>query len=146
MPSERRSTLRPRVVTRADAAADPGLKEDTYFQKVVRYIPGEVAVAYTTASGLVIAATGIPTMLVLWIVIAGIGVLSIPWLYCATRVPGKRAPFYQICVGVVAYCCWVFALHGNLLFPGWYNPLYGALVLIFFTLAVPLIELIFMRR
>ncbi len=146
MPTERRSTLRPRVVNKADVAADSALKEDNYVQKVVRYIPGEVAAAYMTASGLVIAATGIPTMLILWIVIAAVGVVSVPWLYLATRVAGKRAPIYQIAVGVVAYCCWVFALHGSLLFPGWYHGLYGALILIFFTLAAPLIERVFVRR
>lgn len=139
MPDIPRTTLRSRVVNAADVAANPNLKEDNYIQKVVRYIPGEIVAAYTTASGLVLSAQGIPTVTVLWIVIVVLGVLTPLWLKYATAIPGKSAAVFQIVVGTIAYLVWVFALAGGTLF-AWYNPLYGSLLLLFFTLATPVAE------
>jgi hypothetical protein len=137
-------TFRPRVVSASDASADPALKEDNYIQKVVRYIPGEIVAVYTTASGLVLSAQGVPTVTVLWIVAGVLLVLTPFWLYYATALPGKPAPWFQVASGTLAYLVWVFALAGGTLFP-WYHPLYGSLLLLFYTLAVPLAEKAFTR-
>jgi hypothetical protein len=141
-----RVTVRPRVVTAADAKKDPTLKEDDFIQKVVRYIPGEIVGAYTTASGLVLGASGtIPKVTVLWIVIVVLGVLTPLWLKYATDIPGKSAATFQIVAGTVAYLVWVFAMSGGTLFPTWYDALYGSLLLLFFTLATPIAEKMFVK-
>jgi hypothetical protein len=137
-------TLRSRVVNAADAADNPALKEDNYVQKVVRYIPGEIVAVYTTAYGLVLSTQGIPTVTILWIVIGVLAVLTPFWLYYATAIPGRKPPVFQIVTGTLAYLVWVFALAGATLFP-WYNPLYGSLLLLLFTLVAPIAEKAFVR-
>ncbi len=136
----RHVTLRPRIVTAKDAKADPNVLEDPYFAKVTRYIPSEIVAAYVAASGIVLGSTGVSKLTWLWIVIAVLGVLTPVWLYFATKVEGKPPAVFQIVTGTVAYLVWVFALSGGVLFPAWYNPVYGGLLLILFTLVVPLIE------
>ena len=134
-----RSSFRPRVIGAREVGADPALKEDNYIQKVVGYIPGEIVAVYTTASGLALSAEGVPTVLVLWIVAGVLLVLTPLWLYYATAVPGRSASWFQVVAGTLAYVCWVFALSGGTLF-AWYHPLYGSLLLLFYTLAAPLAE------
>lgn len=136
----RRVTLRPRVVTAKDARADPNVLEDPYLAKVSRYIPSEIVAAYIAASGIVLGSIGISKLTWLWIVIAVLGILTPIWLYFATKVEGKPPAVFQIITGTIAYLVWVFALSGGDLFPGWYNSVYGGLLLILFTLVVPLIE------
>ena len=144
MPDVTSFTLRSRVVNAADVAENPKLKEDNYVQKVVRYIPGEIVAVYTTASGLVLSAQGVPTVTVLWIVIAVLAALTPFWLYYATKIPGRKVPVFQIAVGTLAYLLWVFALAGGTLFP-WYNPLYGSLLPLLLTLVTPIAEKAFVR-
>jgi len=138
--SVRRVTLRPRVVTAKDAKADPNLLEDPYFAKVSRYIPSEIVAAYMAASGIVLGSEGVSKLTWLWIVIAVLGILTPIWLYFATKVEGKPPAIFQIIVGTAAYLVWVFAISGGDLFPTWYNTVYGGLLLILFTLIIPLIE------
>lgn len=142
----RRVTLRPRVVTAADTRADSALAEDSYLGKVARYIPSEIVAAYLAASGIVMGASGdIPKLTWLWVVIAVLGVLTPIWMIFATNVPGKPKAVFQIVVATVAYLVWVFAISGADLFPAWYNSIYGGLLLILFTLVVPLVEKIFIK-
>lgn len=136
----RRMTLRPRVVTARDVRADSSLEEDSYLAKVSRYIPSEIVAAYLAASGIVLGAQGIPQLNWLWIVIAVLGILTPVWMYFATKVEGKPPAVFQIVAGTVAYLVWAFAISGGDLFPTWYNSVYGGLLLIFFTLVVPIIE------
>ena len=143
--ADRRVTLRPRVVTASDAKQDKRLAEDSYLAKVTRYIPAEIVFAYTAASEIVLGAQGIPQLTFLWIVIAVLFVLTPLWLLFATQVPEKPKAVFQAVVGTVAFLVWVFALSGAVLFPAWYNPVYGGLLLILFTLVVPLIEKIFVK-
>ncbi len=143
--SNRRVTLRPRVMNAQDVRIDPGQAEDTYLGKVSRYIPAEIVAAYVAASSIVLGGTDIPQATLLWIVVAVLGVLTPLWLLYATEVPGKSKAVFQAVVGTIAYLLWVFAVSGAVLFPGWYNPVYGGLLLILFTLVVPLIEKIFVK-
>jgi MFS superfamily sulfate permease-like transporter len=136
----RRVTLRPRVVTARDVRADASLEEDPYLGKVSRYIPSEIVAAYIAASGIVLGSEGMQKLTWLWIVIAVLGILTPVWLYFATKVEGKPPAVFQIVVGIAAYLVWVFALSGGDLFPNWYNATYGGLLLILFTLIVPIVE------
>jgi hypothetical protein len=141
----RRMTLRPRVVTARDARADSSLEEDPYLGKVSRYIPSEIVAAYLAASGIVLGAQGVPQLTWLWVVIGVLFILTPIWLFYATKVEGKPPAIFQIVTGTVAYLVWVFAISGGVLFPTWYNAIYGGLLLILFTLVVPLIEKIFVK-
>ena len=135
-------TLRSRVTTAADAKADPTTPEDSYLAKVVRYIPGEIVAAYLAAyNALKAAENGIPFDTVLWIVAIALGVVTPFWILYAAYIPGKSRPYFQAGAATAAFAVWVFAIpQGPFSSIGWYNPVYGFLVLIFATLIIPLVE------
>jgi hypothetical protein len=72
-------------------------------------------------------------------------VLTPIWTIYATNIPTKPKAVFQTVVATVAYLVWVFAISGGDLFPTWYNSVYSGLLLILFTLVVPLIEKIFIK-
>ena len=133
--------LRPRVYTSKDASLDPAVSEDTYFGKVVKYIPAEIVAAYVAASGALRSAAGqVPLEAWLWVVGAALLVLTPIWVLVAAAEPGRPRPTFQAGAATVAFACWVFALGGPFEFQVWYRPVYGTLVLIFVTLLIPLAE------
>jgi hypothetical protein len=133
--------LRPRVYTWKDASLDPAVTEDTYFGKVVKYIPAEIVAAYVAAAGALRSAQDqIPLETLLWLVGAALVVLSPIWVLIAAAEPGRPRPAFQAGAAAAAFACWVFALGGPFEFQSWYKPVYGTLVLIFATLIIPLVE------
>lgn len=143
--TEKRVTIRSRVVTAADVAADSSLNEDSYAAKVVRYIPGEVVAAYLALSGMVVAAQGIPTNIVLWVITAILFVITPFWILYAANVPGKPRPVFQAVSATLSFIIWVFALGGPFASQDWYHPVYGSILLVLATLLMPLLEKIFVR-
>ena len=138
--------LRPRVVTAQDAAADPSVSEDSFFAKVVKYIPAEIVAGYVAAEGaLEQAQDSVPLESLLWIVSGVLLVLTPIWTYFATQQPGKPGPVFQAVVAPIAFAAWVFALGGPFAFRAWYQPVYGTLIIILVTIAIPLAEKIFVR-
>ena len=139
------NTIRSRVVTSAEAAADPNMHEGSSAQKVVRYIPGEVVATYLAISGIVSTASGIPNAIVMWIVTGALVVLTPLWTLYATNIPGKPRPWFQAVASTVAFVVWAFTIAGQILFVSWYQPVYGSILLIFSTFAIPLFEKIFVK-
>lgn len=138
--------LRPRVRTAQDAACDASSGEDPYLTKVVKYIPAEVVAAYVAASrALEGARDQVPLETVLWVVAAVLLALTPLWMLVAAAEPGKPRPIFQAGAAAFAFACWVFALGGPFAFQAWYRPVYGTLVLILATLAIPLAERALLR-
>lgn len=133
---------RPRVHTRRDTRANPNTTEDDYLAKVVKYIPAEIVAAYVAASGVIESAKAtIPFRSIQWIVAAVLFVLAPAYILRFTSHPNLPPPIYQAAASAVAFACWVFALSdGPFTTFGWYAPLYGTLVLILFTILVPIGE------
>jgi len=133
--------LRPRVYTSKDASLDPAVSEDTYFGKVVKYIPAEIVAAYVAAAGALRSAEDqVPLEACLWVVAAALLVLTPIWVLVAAAEPGRPRPAFQAGAAALAFVCWVFALGGPFEFQTWYKPVYGTLVLIFVTLIIPIVE------
>ena len=139
------STIRSRVITSAEAAADSNMREGTYAQKVVRYIPGEVVATYLALSGIVMTATGIPTALIMWLVTGALIVLTPVWTLYATDIPGKPRPWFQAAASTVAFAVWALTIGGSILFASWYQPVYGSILLILCTFVIPLFEKVFVK-
>jgi len=136
-------TIRPRVVTAQEAASDPSKPEQSYLEKVTRYIPGEVVAAYLFISGLLSGAQNVPEPMIQYIVFAAFLVVTPLWTYAATRVPDKAVPWYQIIASIFGFASWVFALGGPFAHEGWYQPVYGSVLIVFVTLVMPLAERLF---
>ena len=113
---------------------------DTYFDKVVKYIPSDIVAAWVAVSGLVRAASGVPVGKVLLVCfVVGIA-LTAAWTWKQTSEKGQSTAVKQIAISTVAFCVWVFALGAPFDSFTWYNPLYSSLALIAYTLVVGLVE------
>lgn len=118
------------------AAGAPPL--DTYFDKVVKYIPSDIVAAWVAVTGLIKSATDVPAA-VLWICFLGGVLLTAAWTWKQTYVKDQPAT-KQIIVSTIAFGVWVFALGAPFDAMDWYRPLYASLLLIGYTLAVGLVE------
>lgn len=129
-----------RVQTVAFHAAGAAPAIDTYFDRVVKYIPGDIVAAWVTVSGLVKAAgNGVPQGKTLWLCFVVGVVLTAAWTWKQTSVTGLPAAAKQIAVSTIAFCVWAFALGAPFDTLSWYHPLYPSLLLIGYTLAVGLV-------
>lgn len=110
------------------------------------YIPGDIVAAYVAAAGaLEQARDTVPIELMLWIVSAGLLVLTPLWILVTPRPANGQPPLFQAAAGTVAFACWVFALGGPFAYQPRYQPVYGTLVLTFTTLVIPLAETAVMK-
>jgi len=129
------------VLPRAQAAAGaaPPVEIDSYFDKVVKYIPADVVAAWVAVTGLVSSARDVPRQAILWVAF-GIGlVLTALWTWKQAAAPGQRPPLTQAIISTGAFAVWVFSLGGPFQHvPG--QPVYGSLLLILYTLVVALID------
>ena len=129
-----------RIITRKLLAEGETLKLDNYYDKLLKYIPADVVAAWIVVNALITSASGIATAAFLWVAF-GIGViLTAVWTWKLTSQPGKATAWTQILISTGAFIVWVFALGGPFATLSFYKPLYGALLMILYTLVVPLIN------
>ncbi|MDB5653914.1 MAG: hypothetical protein JWQ94_1527 [Tardiphaga sp.] len=131
-----------RIVTTAYQGAGGGAS-DTYFDRIVKYIPSDIVAAWTAVSAAVDGASKagatIPTSTVLWICFL-FGVVITPfWVLKQTTALNAPPAKSQAAVGTVAFIVWVFALGGPFSSLSFYNGLYGTLAIVGFTLVSGLI-------
>jgi len=128
-----------RIVTQQFQAKGAGVELDTYFDRLIKYVPAEIIGAWVAVTGLI--ATEEETNAALGWIVFGIGVImTAAWIWKRTQVKDLPPAVAQIVISTLAFCVWVFALGGipfkNLAF---YKPLYGSLILILFSLVSALI-------
>ena len=117
-----------------------GADVDTYFDRVVKYIPADIIAAWTTASGLIKAASNVNQQLLVWITFT-IGLILTPlWILKQTHKEDLQPAKTQAAIGFFAFAVWVFTLGGPFANLPFYRPIYGSLVLILYTLLVGFIE------
>ena len=127
-----------RVVSVRRETAVAGGAPDTYFDKVVKYIPADVVAAWIAVSTMVKAATGVPTSTVMWICFAVGLAVTAAWTWKHTNEPGLPTAAKQIGISTVAFAVWVFALGAPFDSLDWYHALYASLLLVGYTLIVGL--------
>lgn len=123
----------------------PDSRTGSYFEKLIKYIPGELVAGYLALDGILREELmGDPVSIWLyWGIFAAILILT-PF-YVKFR-PSQQAQEESIrfhcCAATVAFAVWVFALGGPfaVTWPDIYRPVYGSLLLIITTLAIPVIE------
>lgn len=127
------------VTTRFEGVEGAGTSVDTYFDKVIKYIPADIVGAWVAVTGLISSDGGAPKPLLLWIAFGAGTVLTLLWTLKQTSVPKKKPAITQALVSTGSFIVWVFALGGPFATLGFYRPLYGSLLLIFYTLAIGLV-------
>jgi hypothetical protein len=131
-----------RIITEQLQANIPGTKIDTYFDKIIKYIPADIVGAWVTVTGLIDIDKGVnaPNQILLWIVFVVGTVLTAIWTLKQTSVKKKPPAITQTVISTGAFIVWVFALGGPFAKLEFYRPLYGSLLLILYTLIVALIN------
>lgn len=116
------------------AGAQPGL--DDYASKLLKYIPAEIVAGFVAIDGIIKSVTDVPAA-VGWIVFLVLLVLTPFYIWRVTTEADKSLAVAQIAVSTIAFFVWVFAVGGPFSSLGWYMPLYGAVLLVLYTLTVP---------
>lgn len=129
-----------RIITRQLQSRDTDQRIDTYSDKLLKNIPAEIVAAWVAASNFIHSTTDIPRNKILWIAfILGI-ILTIFWTKKQTDMKGLPSAWTQIIIATGSFIVWIFALGGPFASLDFYRPLYGSLLLILYTLVVPLIN------
>lgn len=124
-----------RIHTKAlQAAGQPSAPPDTYTDKIVKYIPSEIIAAWVAAAGAIKAAMGAPQETLLWAAFGFGVVITAVWRLRRTKLPVQAA------ISTGAFAVWVFALGGPFERLDWYNPVYGTLLLIAYTLITAVVN------
>ena len=112
---------------------------DTYFDKVVKYIPADIVGAWVAVTGLVTGTSGAPRQTILWVAFVVGLILTAWWTLRQAAAPGRRPAATQAIVSTGAFAVWVYALGGPFEHvPG--QKLYGSLLLILYTLVAALVD------
>jgi len=118
-----------------------GQEVDTFFDRVVKYIPSEIVSAWVAAKGLVESAATPSKLTILWICFALGVVLTVFLALKQTTVPEEPLAVRQTAIMTGAFVVWTVALgepFTNLL--GQPNQsLFGSLLLIFYTVLIALL-------
>jgi hypothetical protein len=127
----------------------PDSVESSYFEKLLLLIPADMVAGYLALDGILKQNLADITPIIYWAVF--IAMLALTPLYIWFR-PGENA-LKQVCSlryravsGTISFAVWVFALGGPFAVTFlWYKPVYGSLLLIVTTLALPVFEKIASR-
>jgi hypothetical protein len=114
---------------------------DSYFEKLVRYIPADILAAYVAIAG--ITESNNPPLWLSWGVFGVLLVLTPLYVcYVKTDPPGfVSSKMFHWVTACLAFSAWVFALGGPFALTfDWYKPYLGSVVLILTTLIIPVLE------
>ena len=116
---------------------------DDYMSRVLKHIPSEIVMVYITVDGVLrtsynpnVWAERQTLQMLLWIILGTLTVLTPFWLHRVMRV--KRPS--QLFISTLSVPVWLFALGGPFALQDWYQPAFGAIVLPFYTLIIPIIS------
>ncbi|WP_008310073.1 hypothetical protein [Leptolyngbya sp. PCC 6406] len=129
-----------RIVWTAYESSEPEAQVDGYFDRLLKYIPADVVGLWLTGSGLIRSqAADTSRVGLLWLLfIVGL-VFSFFWTRKQTRAAGQPTPWRQIGLSCLSFFVWVFAIGGPFAEYSLYEPLYGSLLLLIYTTAIPLL-------
>jgi hypothetical protein len=129
-----------RIIWSEYESTDSETKIDSYFDRLLKYIPSDVVGVWLAGSGLIRgqAEDGSRAGLLWLMFVVGV-VFSFLWTRQQTRVEGKPPAWRQIILSCLAFVVWVFAIGGPFAELSFYKPLYGSLLLLMFTSALPLL-------
>jgi hypothetical protein len=114
----------------------PTAKIDTYYDRLIKYIPADVVAGWITVKGLISTAVGVPEQKIYWICFV-VGVFfTFFWIFKNTKVENHKPAWTQITISTIAFTIWVVATGA----PFNLHPLYGSLLLLGYTIFVGWIE------
>lgn len=141
-----RTIIRPKARdTKTSFGAPSEEKKDEFLGKLAKYIPAEINAAYLFMSGIINSISSFPP-LVHWIVFVALAIIA-PFYFWYVALKEKENPDKaQIAISPFAFFIWVFAVGGPFTVYSWYNQAYGAILLGFATVLIPMIDFLITRR
>ena len=133
---QKRSSQRNTPTLEAISQHDVTQNVDQYSDKLVKYIPADVIAAWLAAKGMILTAAEVPTSTILWTSFSVGVVLTFFWTLRQTNIKGYKPAYTQSLIATAAFVIWVMAM-GQ---PFELSTLYSSLLLILFSLVVPLIN------
>lgn len=132
--------------------------EDSFFDKLIKYIPADIIAAYTAFRATILPDINDTSLEVLpyggeenyyyFMIAFYFGLVLTPFykLYMLKH-PALSPPYYQAIISMFAFAIWVFTFgdYFELVLGDLYSHKLSALLLIIFTLLTPLIEKIFSK-
>jgi hypothetical protein len=119
---------------------DDGTSKDSvdgYQDRLLKYIPADINAAWLALTGIIKSAASVPQTTVLWILFGILLVLTPIWVWKQTSESKKpNAAVTQIVISTGAFFVWVFALGDPFTSLSFYQPVYGSILLILYTLVV----------
>jgi hypothetical protein len=113
---------------------------DDYRDRLMKYIPADLVAIYLTLTGLLKMADPkrTPIQAVGWIIFGIVLAVSLPW----QRKVVKISKWNQVWIGTFAFVFWAISLGEpfTTAWSGWYQPLYGSMLLVLYTFLIPLFE------
>lgn len=129
----------------ADPTPSPREGADaSYFERLIKFIPGELVAAYLAVDGVLREAVLAAPLWTHWT--AFLALLILCPLYVIYRPTHseltEHSERFHAVASFVAFAVWVFALGGPFVhtWPDLYRPVFGSLLLIITTLALPVLE------
>jgi hypothetical protein len=116
---------------------------DSYLEKLLRYVPADIIAAYVALDGILRENSNGPLWLS-WAVFLTLLVLT-PFYVCYKKTEPSTgfhsSKMFHWLASTVAFAVWVFALGGPFAVTfSWYQPVYGSVLLILTSLAIPVFE------
>lgn len=123
----------------------PDERTSSYFEKLIKYIPGELIAAYIAIDGILreeLLSDPIAAWLYWGVFVFLLFLTPLYVKYRPTKEAEQQSIRYHCCAATVAFAVWVFALGGPfaVTWPDVYRPVYGSLLLILTTLTIPILE------
>jgi len=123
--------------TRLHAAAAPSI--DGYFDRVLKYIPGEVVAGWVTITGIIAASSTGDSAVLLWVLFGVFLLLTAGYTWKLTNVAGQPPAIKQIVIATIAFVVWALALGGPFATISGYSTVWGSVALIVYTLAMGIV-------
>lgn len=128
------------VSSELQAAATGSAGVDTYFDRLLKYIPADVVAAWLFVTAAIDSASDVPATTLQWIAFVFLLAFTPLWTLRQTRVTGRPPAVVQSLIALGSFAVWVFALGGPFTGFDWYRALYGSLLLVAFTLVIALVS------
>ena len=123
--------------TKLPSASTVETGSDKYIDRLFKYIPAELVAGYIFVLGVMTRLQGQAEAVVFqWIIFIIFCVLTPLYLWKIQKVKKLQ----QHIISLLSFAVWVFALGGPFTLYGWYNPVYGEILLPVFTLTIAIWE------
>ncbi|BAZ39552.1 hypothetical protein NIES4101_55060 [Calothrix sp. NIES-4101] len=130
-----------RIIETQLQAAKTSVTVDNYFQKIMKYIPSEIIGGWIAIQGIAKNITTQNTTF-LWVILVFLTILTFFYINNQTSEANKPPAIKQTLISVGAFIIWTIAIGGEPFESlSFYNSGYGVILMILYTLTIPIISL-----